>query len=64
MYNRSTTSIFCLILLSTLVNIDTPVIGIQTSQLSNLDNSVQAPTLLSRVVHDSDDNSAPKEGKT
>jgi hypothetical protein len=64
MYNRSTTSIFCLILLSTLVNIDTPVIGIQTSQRSNLDNSVQDPTLLARVVHDADDNSAPKEGKT
>jgi hypothetical protein len=63
MYNRSTTSIFCLILLSTLVNIDTPVIGIQTSQLSNLDNSVQAPTLLSRVVHDSDDRSPPREEK-
>jgi hypothetical protein len=63
MYNRSTTSIFCLILLSTLVNIDTPVIGIQTSQLSNLDNSVQAPTLLARVVHDSDDRSPPREEK-
>jgi hypothetical protein len=63
MYNRSTTSIFCLLLLSTLVNIDTPVIGIQTSQLSNLDNSVQAPTLLSRVVHDSDDRSPPREEK-
>jgi hypothetical protein len=63
MYNRSTTSIFCLILLSTLVNIDMPVIGIQTSQRSNLDNSVQAPTLLSRVVHDSDDRSPPREEK-
>jgi hypothetical protein len=63
MYNRSTTSMFCLLLLSTLVNIDTPVVGIHSSQLSNLDNSVQAPTLLSRVVHDSDDRSPPREEK-
>lgn len=63
MYNRSATSIFCLLLLSTLVDIDTPVIGIQTSQLSNLDNSFQSPTLLARVVHDSDDRSPPREEK-
>ena len=64
MYTRSATSIFCLLLLSTLVDIDTPVIGIQTSQLSNLDNSVQSPTLLARVVHDADDRSPPREEKT
>jgi hypothetical protein len=64
MYNRSTTSIFCLLLLSALLNIDTPVIGIHASQLSNLDNSVQSPTLLARVVHDADDRSPPTEEKT
>ena len=63
MYNRSTTSIFCLVLLLTLVNIDMSIIGIQVSQLSNLDNSVQSPTLLARVVHDSDDRSPPREEK-
>ncbi len=63
MYNRSTT-IFYLLLLSALVKIDMSVIGMHESQLSNLENSAQSPTLLARVVHDSDDNSAPKEDKT
>jgi hypothetical protein len=64
MSNRSTTSIFYLLLLSALVKIDISIIGIHESQLSNLENSAQSPTLLARVVHDSDDNSAPKEDKT
>ena len=64
MYNRSTNSIFCLLLLSTLVKIDTSVIEIAESQLSNLDKSAQSPTLLARVVHDADDRSPPREEKT
>jgi hypothetical protein len=64
MYIRSANSIFCLLLLSTLIKIDMSVIGMHESQHSNLENSVQSPTLLARVVHDSDDNSAPKEDKT
>ena len=64
MYNRSTTSIFYLLLLSSFFKIDMSVIGMPESQLSNLENSAQSPTLLARVVHDSDDNSAPKEDKT
>jgi hypothetical protein len=63
MYNRSATSIFWLLVLSTLIKIDMSIIGTQKSQLSNLENSVQAPTLLSRVVHDSDDRSPPREEK-
>jgi hypothetical protein len=64
MYNRSTNSIFCLLLLSILVKIDTSVIEISESQLSNLDKSAQSPTFLARVVHDADDRSLPKEEKT
>lgn len=63
MYNRSA-SIFCLLLLSILVNIDMLVIGIYQSQLSDLENSAQSPTLLARVVHDSNDGSPPQEEKT
>ncbi len=55
MYNRSTTSIFYLLLLSILVKIDTLVIEIDRSQLSDLGNSAQSPALLARIVHDADD---------
>jgi hypothetical protein len=34
------------------------------SQLGNLKNSAQSPTLIARVVHDADDRSLPKEEKT
>lgn len=64
MYNRSTTSIFYLLLLSTLVKIDMSVAKIGESQLSNLKNSTQSPALLARVVHDADDRSLPKEEKS
>jgi hypothetical protein len=64
MSNRSTNSIFCLLLLSTFFKIDMSAVGMYESQLSNLENLAQSPTLLARVVHDSDDNSAPKEDKT
>jgi hypothetical protein len=64
MYNRSATSIFCFLLLSTLVKIDMLVIGIDESQLNSLENSAQFPTLLARVVHDSNDGSPPKEEKS
>jgi peptidyl-tRNA hydrolase len=62
MYTRSTTSIFYLLLLSTLIKIDMSIIG--ESQLGNLKNSAQSPTLIARVVHDADDRSLPKEEKT
>jgi hypothetical protein len=64
MSNRSTTSMFWLLLLSALLNIDISIMGIHASQLSNLENSVQSPTLLARVVHDADDRSPPTEEKT
>ena len=61
MYTRAITSIFCLLLLSTLIKIDILIIG--KSQLSNLKNSVQSPILLARAVHDADDRSPPREEK-
>lgn len=64
MHNRSTASIFWLLLLSILPKINIPVVGTHQSQFSNLANSAQLPTLLARVIHDPDDNSAPKEEKT
>ena len=64
MYNRSTISIFCLLLLSTLTKINMSMIGTDQSQFGNLDNLAQSPTLLARVVHDGDDKPAPKEEKT
>jgi hypothetical protein len=63
MYSRSTTIIFWLLLLSTLFKIDMSAIDIYKPQLSHLENSAQFPTLLARVVHDSDDRSPPKEEK-
>ena len=64
MYNRSTVSIFCLLLLSTLTKINMSIIGTYQLQFGNLDNSAQSPTLLARVVHDGDDHPAPREEKT
>ena len=64
MYNRSTTSIFCLLLLSTFVKIDMSLVGTDQSQLSNLENPAQSPVLLTRVVHDANDRSPSPPKKT
>ncbi len=66
MYNRSTASIFCVLLSSILIKIDMSVTGQHGSQFSYLPNSAQSPILLARVVHDSDDRSPspPQENKT